>query len=98
MFAVRFGNIELAKYFKSINMRPELASSATHISIVGCAIYSGEYTVLEYVLDELKISPNPQKSESPPIKLALKASNIEMTELLVRRGAYYKFQDVCNNF
>ena len=45
----------------------------------------------------MKIPANPIGCEISPLKVAMKANNIKMVELLVAKGGYYVFADVYNN-
>lgn len=66
-------------------------------SIVHTAVYSGEAAVLETVLKNFDASVNPIQCETSPLKIAMKANNPRMVELLAAKGAYYVFGDVFNN-
>lgn len=66
-------------------------------SIVHTAVYSGEPAVLEYILKNVDVTVNPTGCETSPLKVAMKANNPKMVEMLVAKGAYYVFGDVFNN-
>lgn len=66
-------------------------------SIVHTAVYSGEAAVLDYILNKIDVSVNPFNCEASPLKVAMKANNPKMVEMLVAKGAYYVFGDVFNN-
>jgi hypothetical protein len=52
---------------------------------------------LASVLKDLNSSPNPANTDTSPLKIAMKAGNNKMVELLAAKGAYYVFGDVMNN-
>lgn len=49
------------------------------------------------MVNNLGVSVNPANGESSPLKIAMKANNPKMVEVLVAKGAYYVFGDVYNN-
>lgn len=94
---MRYGNLDLINYFKEKQMKTKTTGILSSYSVVHTAVYSGEPQILEYVLKNLKISVNPLECESSPLKIAMKANNPRMVEILVAKGAYYVFADVFNN-
>lgn len=97
MYAVRYGNMELIEYFSEKQMRVNVNSVFSHVSMIHSAVYSGEIKILKHVLNVMKCSPNPPNSEISPLKIAMKITNYKMVELLIAKGAYYLFGDVYNN-
>ena len=85
-------------YFAEKNVKCNITGILNTISIVHTGVYSGDPKILEYIFKKLPLSANPQNSEIPPLKAAIKATNSKMVEFLVSRGAYYVFGDVYNNF
>jgi hypothetical protein len=59
MFAVRYGNMELIEYFTEKNMRINVNSIFSHVSMIHSAVYSGDINILRHVVNEMKCSPNP---------------------------------------
>ena len=53
--------------------------------------------MLTYLLGDLKQDPNPVNGDPSPLKYCIKASNARLLEILTHYGAYYIFDDVCNN-
>jgi hypothetical protein len=78
-------------------MKVNVSSVFNHVSIVHAAVYSGDIKILKHILIDMKLSPNPNDSETCPLKIAMKIGNSKMVELLITKGAYYSFGDVQNN-
>lgn len=94
---MRYGNIELIDYFKEKKMKTRTTGILSSYSIVHTAVYSGEPQILEYIFKNLDVSANPLECDTSPLKLAMKANNPRMVEILVAKGAFYVFGDVYNN-
>lgn len=45
----------------------------------------------------MDVTVNPTGCETSPLKVAMKANNPKMVQILVAKGAYYVFGDVFNN-
>lgn len=97
MYAVRYGNMELIDYFREKSMKPTTQGILNIVSIVHAAVYSGQVKILQYILNEMKIPANPIGCEISPLKVAMKANNVKMVELLVAKGGFYVFGNVFNN-
>ncbi len=78
-------------------MRINVNSIFSHVSMIHSAVYSGDINILKHVLNVMKCQPNPPNSEISPLKIAMKIGNAKMVEVLICKGAYYVFGDVCNN-
>jgi len=78
-------------------MKPNVQGIYNHVSIIHCAVYSGEVPILAYVLKNIYRNANPTNCETSPLKIAMKTGNPKMVELLIAKGAYYTFGDVLNN-
>lgn len=78
MYAVRYGNFELIEYFNEKKMSPIISGILNSYSVVHTAVYSGEAAVLEYVLNNMNVSVNPNGCEISPLKVAMKANNPKM--------------------
>lgn len=98
LYAARYGNYELIDYFSDKKMKTTTSGRIlSSYSIVHTAVYSGEAAVLDYILNKIDVSVNPFNCEASPLKVAMKANNPKMVEMLVAKGAYYVFGDVFNN-
>jgi len=97
MYAVRYGNLELIDYFTEKEMKINVNSIFNHVSMIHSAVYSTDVSILKYVLNTMKCSPNPPNSVVSPFKIAMKIGNSKMVELLICKGSYYAFGDVYNN-
>lgn len=98
LYAARYGNYELIDYFSEKKMKTTTSGRIlSSYSIVHTAVYSGEAPVLDYILNKIDVTVNPYNCEASPLKVAMKANNPKMVEMLVAKGAYYVFGDVFNN-
>jgi hypothetical protein len=89
--------MELIQYFTEKKMKVNVNSIFSHVSMIHSAVYSGDIKILKHILNVMKLSPNPANSEISPLKIAMKMCNSKMVELLICKGSYYVFGDVCNN-
>lgn len=53
LYAARYGNIELIDYFKEKAMKSSTSGILSSYSIVHTAVYSGDPSILEYILKNL---------------------------------------------
>lgn len=53
--------------------------------------------MLIYLLDDLKHDPNPPNVDPSPLKYCIRMGCSRLSEILIHYGAYYIFDDVCNN-
>ena len=66
-------------------------------TVVHAACYANNPDMLLYLLRDLGRSPNPLNSDPSPLKFSIKTSNTRLLEILACNGAYYTFDEVCNN-
>ncbi len=56
---LRYGNLELIEFLFEKGMKPNIQSIYNHVSILHCAVYSGEVSILAYVLNNVFKNANP---------------------------------------
>lgn len=78
-------------------MKANIQGIYNQVSIIHCAVYSGQIPVLALVLNKVFKNANPTNCEISPLKIAMKTGNPKMVQLLIAKGAYYTFGDVLNN-
>jgi len=95
----RYGRFELLKYFNDNSQKSPkfIIDGISTYTIIHAACFGGEYLILKYILDTLHGDPTPQTYEMTPIKICVKAENLQLIELLISRGAFYTFNNFLNN-
>jgi ankyrin repeat protein len=80
MFACRYGNLELLKYFVDNSC---IIDGFSPYTLIHAACFGNEIEVLHYLIDELKKSVTPLTYEQTPLKQCFKYENKKLIEFLI---------------